>query len=315
MGKTKYNNEEYKDLIIEFFGDLFYSDVSYGTKIQKIRQYTEIILRRLLEYPCDKNIEIGNEYTLDKLDKKGFVEPLFREALEKIRSTGNERTHTKFRRVATEEEYVEILESVFNLYAYLFFKYFNKNTFGTNTEIMTSFSFLPPIIRHITLTALYEKDSTNIDVIDKLVLAKVKALGKEDALLWIEKNKDHLANLRSKPDDDYVNALVEKLGPDMAQLVVEQLSRNMYEICLEKADKVGNQIDRMGPMYKDFETAKLYYEKHGKVAGTTKDIVEFNDLMEFIYIGRRIKETDVEKLPDDGLILNRIVWIYENSRN
>lgn len=313
MGKTKYNNEEYKDLIIEFFGDLFYSDVSYGTKIQKIRQYTEIILRRLLEYPCDKNIEIGNEYTLEKLDKKGFVEPLFREALEKIRSTGNERTHTKFRRVATEEEYEEILDSLFNLYAYLFFKNFEKYGFGTNKEILTAFSLLPPIIRHITLTALYENDDTNIDVIDKLVLAKIKALGKADALLWVENNKDHLMNIEDKVEEEYINELIEKLGPAIARMALQQLSKNMYEICCEKIAKVGGLIDRTGPKYKDFETAKFYYENHGRIEGNTREIAEFNDLMEFIYIGRRAKEADIEKLPDNELILNKVIWVCNSQ--
>ncbi len=82
----RYNNEEYKNLITEFFGEIFYlPGLSYGTKVQKLRQYTEIILRRLLNYRCDKNIELGNEYTLDNLDRAGFTEPLFRDSLEKIR--------------------------------------------------------------------------------------------------------------------------------------------------------------------------------------------------------------------------------------
>ena len=79
---------------------------SYDAKIAKIRQYTEIILRRLLEYPCDKNIEIGNTRTTEKLDKKGYVEEFFRSSLEVIRKLENERTHTKYRKLANEEEYI-----------------------------------------------------------------------------------------------------------------------------------------------------------------------------------------------------------------
>ena len=166
-----YNNNAYRSLIKEFFGDIFYlSELSYGTRVQKLRQYTEIILRRLLNYPCDKNIEIGNDRTIDRLDKDGFTEPLFRDSLEKIRATGNERTHTRYRQVASEEEYLEILDSVFNLYGYLFYRYFKKWPFGTNKEIISSFSCLPPIIRHITLSVLYDDDPSNPDIVEKLVL-------------------------------------------------------------------------------------------------------------------------------------------------
>lgn len=62
-----------------------------------------------MNFPCNKNLEIGNEYTQINLDKGGYTEPLFRDALETIRATGNERTHTKYRHVATEEEYQKIL--------------------------------------------------------------------------------------------------------------------------------------------------------------------------------------------------------------
>ena len=205
------------------------------------------------------------------------------------------------------------MESLFNLYAYLFFKYFEKYGFGANSDILTSFSLLPPIIRHIALEALYENDNTNVSVIDKLVLAKIKALGKENALLWVENNKEHLMNLKYKVDEKYENDLIEILGLAMAKIVLQQSPNNMYEICSEKIDKVGSLIDRSGPRYKDFETAKFFYENHGKVNGNTNEIIEFNDLMEFIYIGRRVKEVDIKKIPEDQLLLDKVVWVYNKQ--
>lgn len=135
---------------------------SYDAKIAKIRQYTEIILRRLLEYPCDKNIEIGNTRTTEKLDKKGYVEEFFRSSLEVIRKLGNERTHTKYRKLANEEEYREVEDSLLNIYAYLYYRFFLKYEFGSNSQIVSHFSLLPPIIREKTLEALFKKDSSTV---------------------------------------------------------------------------------------------------------------------------------------------------------
>lgn len=306
MSQFVYNNDEYKNLIIEFFGDVFYlPGLSYGTKVQKIRQYTEIILRRLLNYPCDKNIEIGNNLTIKKLDKEGFTEPLFRDSLEIIRSSGNERAHTKFRRVATEDEYQEILESLFNIYGYLFYKYFKKWPFGKNMDIVSAFSYLPPIIRHITLTALYEDEPNNTIIVDKLVLAKLKACGKEPAALWVESHKEHLLNLYS----DFTSADLKKLLAIMsvqdAMSIAAASTKDMYHICKEKIQKISDVIPK--PLYSDFESAKCYYEQHGVVIGETQEIKEFNDLMEFVYIGRRKKEEDISAMSESNYIINRII--------
>lgn len=309
MSKLKYNNNEYKNLITEFFGEIFYlPELSYGTKIQKLRQYTEIVLRRLLNYPCDKNIEIGNDLTIEKLDKKGFTEPLFKDSLEVIRSTGNERTHTKYRRTATEEEYQAVLESIFNIYGYLFYKYFKKWPFGNNPDIITAFSCLPPIIRHITLSALYEDDPNNPVIVDKLIFAKLKAYGKEDTNSWVEAHKDSLLNLYPDCDSDTLKKLIPIIGLEAAVKAVADMSNDMYHICKEKIETVKNRFFS-NPLYSDFETAKTYYEQHGIVPGDSQEILEFNDLMEFVYIGRRKKETEISSLPEKDYIISRIIWI------
>ena len=309
LSDLKYNNNEYKNLITEFFGEIFYlPELSYGTKIQKIRQYTEIVLRRLLNYSCDKNIEIGNSFTIEKLDKKGFTEPLFRDSLEVIRSSGNERTHTKYRHTATEKEYQEVLDSIFNIYGYLFYKFFKKWPFGKNPDIVTAFSCLPPIIRHITLTALYEDDTKNPIIVDKLILAKLKVYGKEVSDSWVESHKDVLLTLYPDIDADTLKNLIPIVGLEAAVKAVAAMSNDMYHICKEKIEKVQN-LFFSNPLYSDFETAKTYYEQHGVVPGNSQEVTEFNDLMEFIYIGRRKKETEISSIPERNYIISRIVWV------
>ena len=304
-----YNNNEYKNLITEFFGDIFYlPGQSYGTRVQKLRQYTEIILRRLLQYPCNKNIEIGNAYTLEKLDRAGFTEPLFRDSLEIIRSTGNERTHTKYRQVATEEEYQEILNSVFNIYGYLFYKYFKKWTFGKNREIMSAFSCLPPIIRHIALSALYDDDPGNPDIIDKLVLAKLKAFDKDTADAWTEDHKGSLLSMSVAPDSDYLKQLIAAIGEDAAVAVTAAMPESLYHSCKQKIQRVAAALDSK-PLYSDFETTKSYYERYGIVDGNSQEVAEFNDLMEFVFIGRRKNETEIAAIPEENYIITQIVAI------
>lgn len=304
-----YNNNEYRNLITEFFGEIFYlPGLSYGTKVQKLRQYTEIILRRLLNYPCNSNIEIGNDRTIANLDSRGFTEPLFRDSLERIRATGNERNHTKYRRVATEEEYREILDSVFNLYGYLFYRYFKKWPFGTNTKVMSAFSCLPPIIRHITLTALYDDDPNNQVIVDKLVLAKLKAFDKDTADAWIEAHKESLLSMSVPADSDYLKKLISAVGEEAAVALVAAMPDNMYRVCKEKIQTVDAALDSK-PLYSDFETAKNNYEKNGIVDGSSQEIAEFNDLMEFVYIGRRNKEREIAAIPEANYIISQIIVI------
>lgn len=53
----KFNNEVYQPLATDLIGDTFYLENRSNTgKISSIRQYTEIIVRRILNYPQGKNL-------------------------------------------------------------------------------------------------------------------------------------------------------------------------------------------------------------------------------------------------------------------
>lgn len=67
----KYNDEEYTALINILINDAFYVEgVSYDTKIFQIRKYTEIIVRRLLQYPINKDLTLGRGNVKKRVGKE-----------------------------------------------------------------------------------------------------------------------------------------------------------------------------------------------------------------------------------------------------
>ncbi|MBS6194811.1 MAG: hypothetical protein KH828_04455 [Clostridiales bacterium] len=53
---------------------------------------------------------------------------------------------------------------------------------------------------------------------------------------------------------------------------------------------MGATIRRNGLTYSDFESALPYYRQVGRVQGTAPEIQEFNDIMDFLYMGRKERE-------------------------
>jgi hypothetical protein len=173
---------------------------------------------------------------------------------------------------------------------------------------MSAFSCLPPIIRHIALSALYNDDPGNSDIVDKLVLAKLKAFDKDTADAWIEEHKESLLGMSVAPDSDYLKKLIDAVGEEAAVAFVATVSDNMYLVCKDKVQTVDAALDSK-PLYSDFETAKSYYEQFGIVDGNSQEIAEFNDLLEFVYIGWRKKESEIAAIPEEEYIISQIVVI------
>lgn len=285
-----YNDKAYSQVINEFVNDTYYVEgQSYGTKIEKIRQYTEIILRRLLKYDPKKMLELGDKRVIRQLDEKGYVEEWFRSSLDTIRKKGNNRTHTQVRKVATEEEFNNVVNSLFDLYAYLFYDFFKRHRFGTNSKILTAFSLLPPVIRYITLTKLFEIDNSNIYVIDKLAIATLKAKSKDEAIKWIESHEKDFSKLSSW-DENAKQDFLNQLGPELGINVINSVP-NMYDLCYQRVEKIDlYRNDKIS--YDSFESALRGYKKYGHIDGTTEDVQEFNQLMSFVFMGRKEQEKE-----------------------
>jgi hypothetical protein len=174
--------------------------------------------------------------------------------------------------------------------------YFEKYEFGSKNEVLYSFSLLPPIIRYKVLDFLYKKNPNNISVIDKFVLAIIKAFSVDEATKWVEEKKDILIKMKVMSEKAF-NEMSEKQGMEFALLLQNSVYSNMYELCLDKISKVGNTLHFNSVLYSDFESALPYYQANGILIGNEPEIEEFNDVMKFLYLGRK---ENLQKLSNEN---------------
>lgn len=116
--------------------------------------------------------------------------------------------------------------------------------------------------------------------------------------------------------DKVFNEIVENKGIEVAKLIrFNSPYKNMYELCIDKIIKIGNEIESKGHLYIDFESALPYYKQYGIIDEDSEEIKEFNDIMDFLYLGRRTKLDNFIKLKEPYVILNVIIGdnnIYES---
>ena len=196
------------------------------------------------------------------------------------------------------------MDGIFDLLSYLLINYFEKYEFGKNAKTMSAFSILPPIIRYKVLHFLNEKYPTNIAIIDKCVLAMLKAYNSEFAKKWIEENKECLLQLHSY-DATLINTITEQ-SSHLSALLKDMAPTNMYQLCKEKVEKVGQLILHQGVRYSDFESALPHYRQAGILQGDTEEAKEFNNIMEFLYMGRKEREMLCSNIQDEITVLSKI---------
>lgn len=298
-----FNNDEYQTLASDLIGDIFYTSTSYRGKISTLRQYAEIIVRKILDIVPQKEITLGDEdirKSIRMLPNYKVVE----KSVNKLKKKGNKTTHTKYRGEVTLEEFNIAIDGLFDLLSYLLISYFEKYKFGTNESVMFSFSILPPIIRYKVLVFLYKKYPDNIFIIDKLVLATLKACDAETATKWIEDNKESLFQMNAYSEE--FNSEIAQQDPNLAEILKYMAPPNMYQLCKDKIDQVGATIRSNGLTYSDFESALPYYRQAGRVQGSTPEVQEFNDVMDFLYMGRRERERLCSDSNNSMVVLNII---------
>ena len=283
---AEFNNEVYEALVNDLINDAFYlKGTSRRGTIAKTRQYAEVVVRRILNLPKKTTVTLGDERIISKIKAKN--NPVLLNEIKTINKMGSKCTHTQLTREITEEDVKTVIDSLFNLYAYLLIDYFEKYEFGTNLEIVRKFSILPPIIRYLTLEYLYSKYPENIMIIDKLSLVILKALNKETAIKWIEERKEKL-KITPSVTKNAEKDIIEKGGEKLARIIIST-APNMYDLCTERINLVADDISKNGKLYNDFESAIDYYRMSGTVSGESSDIKEFNSIMEFLYLGRKSK--------------------------
>ncbi|WP_109398914.1 hypothetical protein [Proteus sp. TJ1640] len=294
-----FKNQAYKDLVQDLISDAFYLESrSNRGKIATIRQYAEIVIRKLIDLPPNEKVTLGEHEIVKKLKDKTENDKQIMCSLRKLQTLGNKCTHTQTLGPISDDDVKSAINALFNLYAGLFVLYFKKYSFGSNAEVVTAFSILPPIIRYIVLDNLYNIDKNNLLVIDKLCLVLLKAFDKNNALKWINDRKEDLSNtLPYTPEA--IAEIEETYGKDCAEQVVANAPKNMYVCCLERLNRVSQTLEAQGLLYNNFEQAKPLYLEKGILDTNTPENSKFNDIMDFVYLGRQAE--DNEKLKNQHL--------------
>lgn len=239
MSKPVYSDEMYHDAMVAVVGDIIYSDASYDSKIGRIRKLTEYIVRRLTKYNPNSNLELGDDRTIAALKRAGVTEQFFWDAYKVIRNNGNDANHSKVTVLPDEADLERVKKASLITYCYLFFDYFKKYPFGSNPQVMSSFSLLPPFMRLTVLLELLRANPTNLFVIDKLRLALVKTLGMDDALRLVETEKEFLLAAHQMPySSDDMKMKIMIYGMENITTVMKKMQETIYDYLVREIPKV-----------------------------------------------------------------------------
>ena len=301
---SNFNNNSFQSLVADLIGDTFYKDTSVSGRISFVRKYAEVVIRKILDIDPNKAVTLGAkniQNRIKNLPNHEFIEA----AVETVRGKGNQSTHTQYLGGFDSEDFDNVVDGLFDMLSYLLISYFEKYEFGSRNDVLYSFSMLPPIIRYKVLSFLYKKYPDNISAIDKLVLATVKAFSVDEATEWVEREKNALIKMGTVTEKAF-NEIAEKEGIGFAELIRNNSPANMYILCKMKISEVGDIVNSRGVLYTDFESALPHYKSRGILTGDDWETTEFNDIMNFLYMGRKEKIREISNESNPYVILNFI---------
>ncbi|ENQ0442691.1 DUF4145 domain-containing protein [Listeria monocytogenes] len=142
-----FKNENYVELSTDLIHDIFYSNISSRGRIASIRQYTEILFRKCLDLDEEQSVMLGKKELIKQLKEISNNDPLVINALETIRTLGNNYTHTQYTGKVDVNDEEKAFDALLDVSAYIFVDYFTKYKFGKNNKVLTYFSYLPPSLR------------------------------------------------------------------------------------------------------------------------------------------------------------------------
>lgn len=281
-------SEFYSARIKNSINDAFYAEgVSWEGKIRTLRTYAEIIVRFILNKP-EEYLTLGKKEK--ELKKISDNNELLMDSISKISEYGNNTTHTEKITEATEDDFDNVVDSIYGMYAYLFISYFKKYGFECKNRTLSMFSLLPPIIRYKTLDYLWNRDKCNSVLADKLNLAILKTFGVEIATEWINKNADLLRKL-SCVSEEAKQDLIQKLGVQTATEILSSAPKNMYDVCMSKLDALSEPIEKYGVLYSSYEEAVSLYRQQMHELENSKvfsnEELELKNIMDFCFEGRK----------------------------
>ncbi|MGR6898705.1 hypothetical protein [Rummeliibacillus sp. BSL5] len=297
-------DDDYQKIISDIINDTFYINSSIRGKLAGIRTYSEVLIRKILDIEPNSSLTLGNityipprpnqsnpyrERGIEKLGRERFQYLV--DIVERIKPLGNQGTHTQRIEEYTEAELNSVIDAMFDLLAFFFIEYFIKYsmTLDTQNEVLRDFSLLPPVIRYKTLKYLYEKDSSNIQVLNKYILAIIKYKDKNEAYTWLKKREKNIRAIDYLNDEEIKNYIVNhgvEIKPNIYALSIKFPEfDNMYDLLLDKINDSRTSINENGKMYKNFEQAISHY-KDQKHSSTSQELKELHSIMDFVYLGR-----------------------------
>lgn len=301
----RFDDNEYKDLIKNLLHDTQYIERSNMGKLAGLRQYAEVLVRKILDIGSNYELMLGqvrrnsrNSAVSSRLES--FGEKLSNrliEILNRIRPLGNKGSHTQRTEEFSKEEVESVENAILDLYALIFIKYFMdiQVNLYSSPEVLRLFSLLPPVIRYKTWKYLFEKDKNNIQVVDKLCLAIIKCYDKEMAFKWLEDNAETIKAI-PYPDREEIDKydsmhIVEVLpGTYVAKITLNfDEYDNMYDLLLSLINDPRTSVNESGKMYKSFEEAVKHYKNYKKgniTTNSSEEMSELCSLMDFVYLGR-----------------------------
>lgn len=300
-----FDDNEYEKMIGDLINDTFYVNNSKRGKIKGIRQFSEVLVRKVLNIGSSRMLMLGRlrepGFTSSGLRTGGAKEELDLLSLQRknellaivedIRPLGNEGTHTGHVEEFTDEELSKVINGLFDLYAFLFIDYFLEfpMILLSPAEVMHDFSLLPPIIRYKVLNYLYKKNP-NLQISNRLCLAIIKTYGKSEAYRWLDQEKMVLKSLKYPSDIEimeYTMLRGEEIKPGFYKVnLMLSNYNNVYDLLVDKVKDIRTSINESGKMYSNFEEAKRYYQNN-KHEDSTEELSRLHSLMDFVYLGRK----------------------------
>ena len=288
MSTCEYSDDLYYDSLTTVVGDIYYSNTSIDNKIARFRKLAELIVRKLIKYNPDWKLMLGDHRTIEALHDAGVDEEFFWKAYDVINKNGRESTHSKQIIMPGEQELSVVRKAALDLYAYLLYDFFKRHSFGQDDKIVSAFSLQPARAR--TLWQLILNNHDNMYVIDKYVLASVKAFGMDGALQIIEEEKETLIRRDVPYTNEYLSGYL--LDPLLYAQKITELRKNLYEYLQINIQIEGARYAKIPPLYKTREEAKKYYLQYGILEECTEERKEFNALMSFMYMGWKENEKE-----------------------
>ncbi|MBF7094990.1 hypothetical protein IYQ92_07025 [Streptococcus sp. HF-1907] len=298
MAIAPFDNNDYELILSDLIADIYYSDISDGSRIVLLRKLTELLARKFLDLGAGEPMNLEDITAYEKNDKFKVTEQYnkvdkrlvkdFEKTINRLRKIGNKHTHTANVLVANKDELIMAEDSIWELFSYLFVQYFLKYNLNLKSDknVLSFFSLLPPEIRYRTLKKLVEVEGfDNIQLLDKFLLSIVKTKGIDEARFWLNSNREKIQNM-DYPSEAEIIEYEEDFSQEDLPLKLRNYS-DSYGLLASVINHADVRSASHG-LYKNFEEVTAIYEQYNleDYLSSSEEREKFKNLIKFCFIGR-----------------------------